>query len=161
MHPPSDEDLFRIERAIGHLARRVRTFGRRSAGDIHPGLSTAAFGLLRRLVESGPVRNRDLTEVFGIDKAAISRQLGQLVRMGLAERFPDPGDRRAPLVAATPDGARRVDDMLQRSHRMLRLQLSSWTEAEIENLRSVLERFNTDEPPLDAGDAPQGDVSGR
>ena len=68
------------------------------------GLSMARTKVLRRLREQGPVRQSLLAVDFGLSPHSITDIVDGLERLGLAERRPDPTDRRAKLVAITEAG---------------------------------------------------------
>jgi DNA-binding MarR family transcriptional regulator len=60
--------------------------------------------MLRRLHEQGPTRQNVLAADFGLAPHSITDLVDGLERQGLAERRPDPTDRRAKLVAITDAG---------------------------------------------------------
>jgi DNA-binding MarR family transcriptional regulator len=60
--------------------------------------------MLRRLHEQGPTRQNVLATDFGLSPHSITDLVDGLERHGLAERRPDPTDRRAKLVAITDAG---------------------------------------------------------
>jgi DNA-binding MarR family transcriptional regulator len=67
------------------------------------GLSMARTKVLLRLRE-GPTRQNVLAAEFGLAPHSITDIVDALERQGLAERRPDPSDRRAKLVALTDAG---------------------------------------------------------
>lgn len=75
-------------------------------------LSMWAYIVLLALDEA-PVRGQSaLAQAIGADKTRIIGVLDDLQERGLIERRPDPGDRRAHLLALTPAG-RRLRDSAQ------------------------------------------------
>jgi DNA-binding MarR family transcriptional regulator len=68
------------------------------------GLSMARTKVLRRLHEQGPTRQNVLAVDFGLSPHSITDIVDGLERLGMAERRPDPTDRRAKLVAITDAG---------------------------------------------------------
>jgi len=68
------------------------------------GLSMARTKLLRRLHEQGPTRQNVLAADFELSPHSITDLVDGLERMGMAERRPDPTDRRAKLVSITEAG---------------------------------------------------------
>jgi DNA-binding MarR family transcriptional regulator len=68
------------------------------------GLSMARTKMLRRLQEQGPTRPNVLAAEFELSPRSITDVVDGLERLGLAERRPDPADRRAKLVAITDAG---------------------------------------------------------
>jgi MarR family transcriptional regulator for hemolysin len=57
---------------------------------------------------TGEQTQTDLARIVGLDKTTMMVTLDELERAGLAERRPVPTDRRARLVAVTPEGERAV-----------------------------------------------------
>ena len=68
------------------------------------GLSMARTKVLRRLHEQGPTRQSVLATEFELSPHSITDLVDGLERLSLAERRPDPADRRAKLVAITDAG---------------------------------------------------------
>jgi DNA-binding MarR family transcriptional regulator len=73
------------------------------------GLSIARTKVLRSLRDQGPVRQNVLAAEFGLSPHSITDIVDGLERLGLAERRPDPTDRRAKLVAITEAGEACLD----------------------------------------------------
>ena len=65
----------RLEREIGLLLRRSRAISARLAGELHPDLDGAAYGLLSLLQDAGPLRASELVTRLGLDKSTVSRQV--------------------------------------------------------------------------------------
>ena len=100
-----------LEGEFGVLLHRLRRVVADRARAVHPDLTGASYLLLGHLLEHGPMRSSCLVETFGVDKGAVSRQVRQLLDLGLVERRPDPEDGRAQLFgnegmlsAVTDDG---------------------------------------------------------
>ncbi|MFC5907558.1 MarR family winged helix-turn-helix transcriptional regulator [Streptacidiphilus monticola] len=94
-----------------------------NAGLEQHGLRLRHYAVLRYLATVEGVRQRELSERLGYDPSAIVSLVDDLQRLGLAERRPDPGDRRNRIVVLTDagqgllrdsekDGARVTDDLL-------------------------------------------------
>jgi DNA-binding MarR family transcriptional regulator len=73
------------------------------------GLSLARTKVLLHLRERGPVRQSVLAADFGLSPHSITDIVDGLERLGMAERRPDPTDRRAKLVAITDAGQAGLD----------------------------------------------------
>ena len=73
------------------------------------GLTLARTKVLRRLREHGPTRQSVLAADFGLSPHSITDIVDGLERLGMAERRPDPDDRRAKLVAITEAGEAGLD----------------------------------------------------
>lgn len=67
------------------------------------------FRLLAALDQYGPASQADLGRHTGIDRSDVVATLNDLVGAGLAERAPDPTDRRRNVVTLTAQGATTLD----------------------------------------------------
>ncbi len=131
-----------LETQIGLLVRRARAFSTSVAAEVHPDLDHSAYGILQRLATVGAERTTDLASFLGVGKPTTSRQLSQLVELGLVERTSDPTDGRASLVRLTADGSRRFARVREDRRANLRRQLAPWADEDVESLARLLERFN-------------------
>jgi DNA-binding MarR family transcriptional regulator len=68
-------------------------------------ISLTAASTLSTLGRTGPRRLTDLAVIEGVTQPSMSVLVTGLEQAGLAERRPDPGDKRVVLVAATRAGA--------------------------------------------------------
>lgn len=104
-------------------------------------LDRSAYQLLSRL-EQGPLSQRGLAEAFGLDLSTVNRQVAALCRKGLVDRSPDPEGGAARLLEPTARGL----DLLRSDRALLHAQLGrivdGWDDADVEALRTLLERFN-------------------
>ncbi|WP_214405544.1 MarR family winged helix-turn-helix transcriptional regulator [Pseudonocardia lacus] len=97
-------ELFRlVNRRLRHLARQAL-----EPWDVTVGQSRALGVLLR----GGPLRLNELAERLRIVPRSATEVVDALQAAGLAERRPDPHDRRAVLVALTDEG-RRVGETVR------------------------------------------------
>jgi DNA-binding MarR family transcriptional regulator len=92
------------------------------------GLSMARTKMLRRLQEQGPTRQSVLAADFELSPHSITDIVDALERLGLAERRPDPADRRAKLVAITDAGQSALDVANVTRERLLTQIFGSLTE---------------------------------
>jgi DNA-binding MarR family transcriptional regulator len=89
------------DRYIAFHHRMIRAVNDEMSGC---GLSMARTKVLMRLREQGPTRQSVLAADFGLSPHSITDVVDALEQQGLAERRPDPTDRRAKLVAITEAG---------------------------------------------------------
>jgi DNA-binding MarR family transcriptional regulator len=89
------------DRYIAFHHRMIRAVNDEMSGC---GLSMARTKVLMRLREQGPTRQSVLAADFGLSPHSITDVVDALEHQGLAERRPDPTDRRAKLVAITEAG---------------------------------------------------------
>lgn len=72
----------------------------------------------------------------------MSRQLHALVALGLVDRVPDPGDRRASLVGLTEEGRARFTRVRDARRLSYARKLAAWDRGEIAELARLLHRLN-------------------
>ena len=132
----------RLEREIGLLLRRSRAISARLAGELHPDLDGAAYGLLSLLQDAGPLRASELVTRIGLDKSTVSRQVAHLVDLGLVDRAADPVDGRAQVLTTSAVGSARLARV--RAVRRARWEddLSDWPASDVATLADLLRRLN-------------------
>lgn len=67
-------------------------------------LGSTQWYVLYRLANDGPVNQRDLTRILEVERATLSAVISALVRKGLIEQIPDPGDQRQKVLRITTAG---------------------------------------------------------
>lgn len=131
------DEIDQIAAGIGRLAAFWRASRWQDAWEhgLHP---TQAEILARIAAE--PRRNATLAQALGVTSATLSDSVSALVAKGLAERRPDPSDRRAQRVAATPEGL-GIAARLPGAPRALQHQLAALPETERGALLRTLTRI--------------------
>jgi DNA-binding MarR family transcriptional regulator len=86
--------------------------------------------LIRAEANGKPASPTELTHVLEVSTAATAKLLARLVRSGHIRREPNPRDRRAQVLYATPDAHREVRSTLGASHRRMLEVAERLTEAE-------------------------------
>jgi DNA-binding MarR family transcriptional regulator len=94
------------------------------------GLSLARTKVLRRLHDQGPTRQNVLAADLGLSPHTITDIVDGLERAGMAERRPDPTDRRAKLVAITDAGEAGLDVANATRERLLTHVFGALSEAD-------------------------------
>ncbi|MCL2769513.1 MAG: MarR family transcriptional regulator, partial [Solirubrobacterales bacterium] len=122
--PRDGEFAFRLQRAIARLSRQL---GQVAAGS---DLTPSQLSVLGTAVRAGPLRLSELAEIEGINPTMLSRIVAHLRADGLLERVSDPSDRRAALVSASPEGARRQATIRRERARALELRMGALTPEE-------------------------------
>jgi DNA-binding MarR family transcriptional regulator len=136
------EAFVRLEREIGLLLRRSRAISARLAGELHPELDGAAYGLLALLQDAGPLRASDLVTRLGLDKSTVSRQIASLVDLGLVDRTADPADGRAQVLTPSREGAARLSHIREVRRARWESDLSGWPAEDVATLGELLDRLN-------------------
>jgi DNA-binding MarR family transcriptional regulator len=130
-----NEQILQLTRAMHALRTHV-------AAHSPGGMPWSTYTLLFHLVAGGPQRARALAECSYVDPSTVSRQVDQLVRLGLVERRADPADGRATLLAATEAGFAVRRRMLEVRSRMVADLLTDWDPEDVERLTTLLTRLN-------------------
>ncbi len=136
------EAFVALEREIGLLLRRSRAMSARLAGQLHPDLDGAAFGLLALLQDAGPLRAGDLVARLGLDKSTVSRQVASLVALGLVDRRADPDDGRAQVLTPSSEGAARLAQIRTARRERWESDLGDWPPSDVATLAELLHRLN-------------------
>jgi DNA-binding MarR family transcriptional regulator len=131
-----------LELEVGQLLRRVKRVLAERATLVHADLQPAAYLMLAHLAARGPARSSALSDVFSLDKGAVSRHVQQLVDLGLVARAPDPHDGRATILAATDEGRGRVEAVRAARRERLDQRLAEWSDDELRSFVSDLARYN-------------------
>lgn len=125
-----------LEQALGRLLlRRNRTalYDAALAG-APDSVDRQTYPVLSGLARLGPLSAAALAGEVGIDRSGASRYADRLQGAGLIERTPDPEDRRATLLALTPEGRRVVQGMRQALAHHLADRLGDWPESKVATL---------------------------
>ena len=120
------------------------------------GLSVARTKVLRRLCEQGPTRQSVLAADFAQSPHSITNIVDGLERLGLAERRPDPVDRRAKLVAMTDAGRTALDAANATWERLLTQIFGSLSQPDRETLLRLLGSLDQAAQQLMAASAAPG-----
>jgi DNA-binding MarR family transcriptional regulator len=121
------------------------------------GLSMARTKVLRRLREQGPTRQSVLAADFELSPHSITDIVDGLERLGLAERRPDPADRRAKLVAITATGEASLEVANATRERLLTQIFGSLNEDDRATLVRLLDSL--DEAAQTATAAPAAPIA--
>jgi DNA-binding MarR family transcriptional regulator len=106
------------------------------------GIEWAGSMLLFHLCKDGPQRSSALAAAVCVDPSTVSRQIADLVDLGLVERRADPHDGRATLLAATEAGEARHRLVHERRDRALAVMLADWSDNDVDALAGLLRRLN-------------------
>lgn len=141
---PNDrsELLGDLEREVAVMVGRIRRLLRERARAVHAELPSSTYLLLSWLDTHGPLRASEISEAFGIDKGAISRQVQHLIELGLVDRRPDPADGRATLLSTSATARARVAAVKESGRAWLDQRLGDLSEEDLTRFVELLGRYN-------------------
>ena len=137
-------ELDRLSGELFRLTRLIERVHARYAARWSDGVERAAYLLLVRLVTDGPIRLSALAAAVHSDTSTVSRQVTQLVKLGLVERRADPADGRACLLAATEAGEEHFQVKRRLGNESFEALLDGWSDRDRRRLRELVSRFNDD-----------------
>jgi DNA-binding MarR family transcriptional regulator len=128
---------------IGPLLRQAQRHANKAfVAALEPhGIQGRHFGVLYQLDMHGPLSQRRLMDLTGEDRTAMVRTVDDLERLGLAERRPDPTDRRAHAVQITDAGRQKRADTAVVAEQIAGRLFRGCSDEESETLISLLQRF--------------------
>jgi DNA-binding MarR family transcriptional regulator len=148
---PLVDELFRTANAL-----RVFVDGRLAPH----GLSVARLRALRALASAPePPRPSDLGAELGIAARTVTSMVDALAREGLVVRLPHPSDRRAHLLALTPEGERLHTEAERLDRAALATATAALTPADRARLRDLLGTLRDTARAATAQDA--GEAAGK
>jgi DNA-binding MarR family transcriptional regulator len=135
------QPLLDIEHEIFVLFRRAFTLHvRTSVGKYE--LDRSTYGILLLLDDGGPLRLGQIALAYGLDPSTITRQVQGVVSHGLAEKRPDPDDRRATLLSITAEGRATLAAVREQRGRLLDAIMAGWSDRQRNDLLAALRRVN-------------------
>jgi DNA-binding MarR family transcriptional regulator len=140
MAPRSTSDDTRA--ILRDLSALLRELSRISGGlDEGPPMTGTQRLALYTLFLEGPLRLNDLAERLGTSAPTASRAVDALVDLGLVDRTPDPGDRRAIRVDVTPEGRARATEREARTARAFEPAVARLSATERDTFAELLRRL--------------------
>ena len=143
MSPSEPDDLAVIEQALRVVFRQARNPRFQDLVRVRAGvdLDRAAYGVLVRVGEFGPVRLSALAGHVGVDTSTVSRQVQQLEQRGLVVRRRDPADGRAALLELSDEGRDVAEQLREAWLATVAEVLVDFSPDEIGRFAGLLDRF--------------------
>ncbi|MFJ7999855.1 MarR family winged helix-turn-helix transcriptional regulator [Streptomyces sp. NPDC096310] len=141
---PSDDAalLDALQHQVAVFARRAEQTRLGGVGQVRNSMDRAAYLLLNRLDQEGPMGVKALAAGMGIDSSTVTRQVAPLVDTGLVKRTSHPEDGRAVVLQLSARGLAKLDEV-RSSRRALMAQVTAdWTEDERDSFTTLLTRLN-------------------
>ncbi|RLU80892.1 MarR family transcriptional regulator [Streptomyces griseocarneus] len=132
-----------LQHQVAVFARRAEQTRLGGVGQVRNSMDRAAYLLLNRLDQEGPMGVKALAAGMGIDSSTVTRQVAPLVDTGLVKRTSHPEDGRAVVLQLSPRGKARLDEVRASRRELMALVTEGWTEDERDAFCSLLTRFNS------------------
>ncbi|MFJ4851637.1 MULTISPECIES: MarR family winged helix-turn-helix transcriptional regulator [unclassified Streptomyces] len=134
--------LDRLQYEVALSARRAEQTRLGGVGTARNSMDRGAYLLLHLLDSDGPMGVKALAEGMGIDASTVTRQVAPLVDSGLIKRTTDPEDRRAVVLAVSPRGHLRLEEIRTSRRQLMAIATQSWTPQEREVFTDLLGRLH-------------------
>ncbi|MEW2130508.1 MarR family transcriptional regulator [Streptomyces sp. NPDC005435] len=132
-----------LQHQVAIFARRAEQTRLGGVGQVRNSLDRAAYLLLNRLDNEGPMGVKALAASMGIDSSTVTRQVAPLVEAGLVKRTSHPEDGRAVVLQLSPRGAARLTEVRTSRRQWMAELTGDWTAREREEFCALLTRFNS------------------
>jgi DNA-binding MarR family transcriptional regulator len=120
-----------LERAVTQVARAIlRLEVPRSELGEGESVDRAGYWLLVRLSREAPMRLSELADTVELDLSTVSRQMRDLVAIGLVVKVPDPDDGRASLLSMSERGWAVLEAVSEARRQALAEVISDWSDEE-------------------------------
>ncbi|MFJ4919755.1 MarR family winged helix-turn-helix transcriptional regulator [Streptomyces sp. NPDC088725] len=144
---PGEPDAVRLLDALQHqvavFARRAEQTRLGGLGKVRNSMDRAAYLLLNRLDQEGPMGVKALAAGMGIDSSTVTRQVAPLVDAGLVKRTSHPEDGRAVVLQLSARGQTRLNEVRASRRELMAQVTDGWSQTERDAFTTLLTRFNS------------------
>lgn len=151
--PERSEQISQIIAEFSEVFAFVRTRWARFAEETHPTLHGSGILVLQIVLRKGPVTVTGLSQLLGMDKGMVSRQVSKLRELGFVDSAPAAEDRRVTLITATDQARAVIDRLRARAAHDYHMRFADWEDADLNALSESLHRFNSSVPEQADGPA--------
>ncbi|MCZ1007768.1 MarR family transcriptional regulator [Streptomyces sp. DSM 41527] len=148
-----------LQHQVAVFARRAEQSRLGGVGQARNSMDRAAYLLLNRLDQEGPMGVKALAAGMGIDSSTVTRQVAPLVDSGLVSRATHPEDGRAVVLQLSERGLARLEEVRTSRRALMALVTEQWTEEERTAFTTLLTRFNASLSDITASLTPVGPTS--
>ncbi|MFF8784043.1 MarR family winged helix-turn-helix transcriptional regulator [Streptomyces sp. NPDC015125] len=148
-----------LQHQVAVFARRAEQSRLGGVGQARNSMDRAAYLLLNRLDQEGPMGVKALAAGMGIDSSTVTRQVAPLVDSGLVSRATHPEDGRAVVLQLSERGSTRLEEVRTSRRALMALVTEQWTEEERTAFTTLLTRFNASLSDITASLTPVGPTS--
>ncbi|MGW7576007.1 MarR family winged helix-turn-helix transcriptional regulator [Streptomyces sp. NPDC054765] len=148
-----------LQHQVAVFARRAEQSRLGGVGQARNSMDRAAYLLLNRLDQEGPMGVKALAAGMGIDSSTVTRQVAPLVDSELVSRATHPEDGRAVVLQLSERGRARLEEVRTSRRALMALVTEQWTEEERTAFTTLLTRFNVSLADITTSLAPVGPTS--
>ncbi|MCF3144147.1 MarR family winged helix-turn-helix transcriptional regulator [Streptomyces platensis] len=148
-----------LQHQVAVFARRAEQSRLGGVGQARNSMDRAAYLLLNRLDQEGPMGVKALAAGMGIDSSTVTRQVAPLVDSGLVSRATHPEDGRAVVLQLSERGHARLEEVRTSRRALMALVTEQWSEEERTAFTTLLTRFNASLCDITASLPPTGPTS--
>ncbi|HEV7628027.1 MAG TPA: MarR family transcriptional regulator [Streptomyces sp.] len=148
-----------MQHQVAVFARRAEQTRLGGLGQARNSMDRAAYLLLNRLDQIGPMGVKALASGMGIDSSTVTRQVAPLVDAGLVTRTTHPEDGRAVVLKLSQLGSARLEQVRSSRRELMALLTEEWSDEEREVFCALLTRFNTAMHGIHPGTAQESPAS--
>ncbi|WP_405744058.1 MarR family transcriptional regulator [Streptomyces sp. NBC_01525] len=160
MTTPTDPAVLdALQHQVAVFARRAEQSRLGGVGQARNSMDRAAYLLLNRLDQEGPMGVKALAAGMGIDSSTVTRQVAPLVESGLVNRATHPEDGRAVVLQLSERGRTRLGEVRASRRALMEMVTDEWTEEERAVFCALLTRFNISLAAITATMPPAGAAS--
>lgn len=138
-----DPRLVDLERSLEGLFRlgANRRFEAIQAQAVGADVTRAGYAVLRSLHDRGPSTVRQVAEASSMDAATASRQVSQLVEIGVVDRRANAEDSRSVVVELTTFGREVYRAIVEYRLRVLASVVGEWSDEDRETMTRLVDRL--------------------
>lgn len=142
---PADamDDVDAVTRAVLTASRVLVAVSARSLAEVEDKVTLPQFRMLVVLSTRGATKLVALADLLQVAPSTAMRMVDRLIAAGLADRQPNPGNRRETLLRLTPEGQRTVEDVMARRRGEIAAIVERLSPAQRLALVEALAAFNT------------------
>ncbi len=151
------DDVDAVTRAVLTASRLLVAVSARSLAAVEDRVTVAQFRMLVVLSSRGTTKLVELAELLRVAPSTAMRMVDRLIAVGLADRRPNPANRRETLLQLTGEGRRTVEEVTARRRSEIAAIVARLRPTERLALVEALNAFNEagGEPPAPGTDAPE------
>lgn len=152
------DDVDAVTRAVLTASRLLVAVSARSLAEVEDRVTLPQFRMLVVLATRGTTKLVALADLLQVAPSTAMRMVDRLIAAGLADRQPNPGNRRETLLQLTTEGRRTVEDVTARRRGEIAAIVERLSPTQRLALIEALTAFNRagGEPP--ATESREGDV---